>query len=102
MSVKTALILARPLGRRSCVNVNPERRSRANASRSRRRELLHASPQLQDLSLEFRRRQVRHVEAHHNVRRLVEHPRAVERRTPRSVAMVTSPVRSTRPRNRWS
>jgi hypothetical protein len=65
-------------------------------------ELLYASPELQDLLLEGRRAQVRHVQAHHDFGGLSSHPRAVERGTPRSVAMVTSPVRWTRFRSRWS
>jgi len=66
------------------------------------RELPHASPERQDLLLEFGCRQVRHVQGDDDVRCLAEQPRAVERGTPRSVAMVTSPVPRTRSRSRWS
>ena len=38
------------------------------------RELLHASPELQDFLPEFRFLQVRHVQAHHDLRCLVEPP----------------------------
>ena len=37
-------------------------------------ELLHASSELQDFVLEFRRPQVRHVQAHHDLRCLAESP----------------------------
>ena len=55
--------MSRPTGRRSCVKVNPELRSKARASRRKCRELLHAPPELEDLSLEVRCRPVRHVHA---------------------------------------
>ncbi len=38
------------------------------------RELLHASPELQDFLLEFRCPHVRHVQAHHDLRDLAEPP----------------------------
>jgi hypothetical protein len=37
-------------------------------------ELLHASPELQDFLVEGRRAQVRHVQAHHDLRCLAEPP----------------------------
>ena len=37
-------------------------------------ELLHASPELQDFLVEARRAQVRHVQAHHDLRCLAEPP----------------------------
>jgi len=47
------MALARPSGSRSCVNVNPELRSRNEGEAKECRELLHASPELQDFLLEF-------------------------------------------------
>jgi len=95
-------ILARPSGKRSCVNVNPELRSRARASRrsavsffTRRRSFTTScwsSAALRSVASK--------VTTTFGV--WPSHPRAVERGTPRSVAMVTSPVRWTRSRSRWS
>ena len=70
-TARRVLILAPPLGRRSCVNVNPELRSRASASRSSALSFF-ASPEPQDFLLEFRRSQIRHAEAHHAPRCLRE------------------------------
>jgi hypothetical protein len=57
------------------------------------RELLHASPELQDFLVEFRCPLVRDAQAHHNVRCLAEPSPGRRARDPRSVAMVPSPVR---------
>jgi len=65
-------------------------------------ERLHASPELQDFLLECRRPQARHVQAHHDLRGLAAPPTGGRAGTPRSVATVTSPVRWTRFRSRWS
>ena len=65
--------MAGPSGRRSCVNVPPELRSRARASR-RRRELLHASPECHDFLAQFRCAHVRHVQAYHDLRCCAEPP----------------------------
>lgn len=67
-----------------------------------RREFLDASPQLGDLLSEFGLSQVRNIQTDHDRRSRAKPPRAVERGTPRSVAMVTSLVRWTRFRSRWS
>jgi hypothetical protein len=60
-----------------------------------------ASSQLQDLQSEFRLREIRELQTDHNRRRRAE-PSACLRGTPRSVAIVTSPVRWTRSLSRWS
>jgi hypothetical protein len=65
-------------------------------------ELPHPSSQLDNLLSEFRLRELRHIQTDNDRWRLAEPPRAVERGTPRSVATVTSPVRCTRFRSRWS
>ena len=64
-------------------------------------ELLDARPQLQDFLAELRFSEVHNIETRHD-RRCSAQPRAVERGTPRSMAMVTSTVRWTRSRRRWS
>ena len=83
-----------------------QRESRASKQgkghRGEGRELLHASPEFQDFLLKFRYPQVRHVQAHHDRRGLAEPPTGRRARDPRSVAMVTSSVRWTRSRSRWS
>ena len=81
-TARRILILARPLGRRSCVNVNPELRSRASASRSSAVSFFTRRRSSQDFLLEFRRPQVRHVEAHHDLRCLVEPPTGRRARDP--------------------
>jgi hypothetical protein len=58
-----------------------------------RRELLDASPEHEDLMPEFRVRAGGRVKTTTTVAGPPNHPRAVERGTPRSVARVTSPVR---------
>ena len=65
--------MARPSGRRSWVHSNPEHRRRTRASR-RGGELLYASPELQDFLVDGRRVQVRHIQAHHDLRCLAEPP----------------------------
>src|SRR5260221_10947584 len=50
-TARRILILARPWGRRACVNVNPELRSKGQGEPKLCRELLHASPELQDFLL---------------------------------------------------
>jgi hypothetical protein len=65
-------------------------------------ELFHASQEFQDFLVEFRYPHVRHVQAHHDLRCLAESPTGRRARTPSSVAMVTSSVRWTRIRSRWS
>ena len=99
-TARRILILARPSGRRACVNVNPELRSRARASRRSavsfftRRRSCTTSCWSSDTLRSVTSRLTTIFGA------LPRHPRAVERGTPRSVAMVTSPVPWTRSRSR--
>ena len=58
-----------------------------------RREFLHASSEFEDFVSEFQLGQVRHVQTDRHGQRGAEPPRAVDRGTPRSVAMVRSSVR---------
>jgi hypothetical protein len=101
-TARRILILARPSGRRSCVSENPELRSRARASRSSavsfltRRRSCRTSSWSSDAFRSVTSRLTTAFGA------LPSHPRAVERGTPRSVAIVTSPVPWTRSRSRWS
>lgn len=66
-----------------------------------RRELLDARPQPPDFLAELRFSEVHNIETGHD-RRCSAQPRAAERGTPMSMAMVTSPVCWTRSRRRWS
>jgi hypothetical protein len=54
------------------------------------------------LSELFQLGQVSHCQTDHHGRRGAEPPPGVDRGTPRSVAMVRSPVRWTSSRSRWS
>jgi hypothetical protein len=64
--------------------------------------LLDPSPQLQDLLPQFRVCEVVSLRTDHDVRGRNEPPRAVERGTPRAVAIAVFPVRWTSSRRRWS
>ena len=67
-----------------------------------RRELPDASAQLHDLLSELRFSEVHNIQTDRERWRHAKDRRAVERGTPRSMARVTSPVRWTRCRSRWS
>jgi hypothetical protein len=90
-TARRILILARPLGRRSCVKVNPELRSTARASRSSavsfftRRRSFRISRWSSGALRSVTSRRTTTFGA------LSSHPRAVERGTPRFVAMVDAP-----------
>jgi hypothetical protein len=94
--------LARPSGRRAPVRLNPEVRRTASARRSSavsfwtRRRSFRISCRSSGSVRSATPRETTTVGA------APSHPRAVERGTPRSVATVTSPLRWTRFRSRWS
>jgi hypothetical protein len=94
--------LAPPPGRRAPASLNSEAWSRASASRSRaaslraRRRSLPTSCRSSDSVRSTTWRLTTAVGAR------ASHPRAVDRGTPRCVAMRRSPVRWTRSRSRWS
>jgi hypothetical protein len=78
-TARRILILARASARRSCVNLNPELRSRARASRRSAVNFLTRRRSSRGFLLEFRCLQVRHVQAYRDPRCLAEP--ATRRRT---------------------
>ena len=96
-------ILACPSGSRSSDSVKPDTRQQGQHNPEQRRELLDASSEFPDLVSEFART-VRSATSRLTTTgsAVRSHPRAVELGRPRSVAMVTSPVRWTSSRSRWS
>lgn len=99
-TARKILILARPSGRRPCVKVNPEVRSRGEGEPKECPEL-HASPERENFSLEFRCVQIRYVQADHDLRCVANPPtrrRArdakirCDRRVPRALDEISKPV----------
>ena len=101
-TARTSCILWRPSGSGSCDRSNPERRHTTRTSRSSAASLRTCRRSLR-ISL---RRSASLRSATSTLTTAPDvapsHPRAVERGTPRSLAMVTSPVWWTRSRSRWS